>query len=252
MDWSIREVAHLAGATSRTLRHYGAVGLLPPSRVGSNGTRHYDQAAIVRLQRILVLRDLGLGLPAIAKALDETSDTERALASHLVALRREQERLTRQIASVERTLTAVKGGEHIMAADMLDGFDHTAYREEVENRWGAGAYRASDAWWRGLGPVGQQAHREATAALQRDWIAAVSSGVASDSVAAQSLADQHVAWLRAIPGTPAFRPDGDLHGYLLGLGDMYVVDERFAVNYGGAIGAAFVRDALRAWVAQRG
>jgi hypothetical protein len=30
---------------------------------------------------------------------------------------------------------------------------------------------------------------------------------------------------------------------------MYVADERFAAGYGGAQGAAFVRDALRAWAA---
>src|SRR6478735_804597 len=70
VDWSIQEVARLAGTTSRTLRHYDAVGLLPPSRVAANGYRHYDADALVRLQRILLLRDLGLGLPAIREALD--------------------------------------------------------------------------------------------------------------------------------------------------------------------------------------
>ena len=52
-DWSIQEVARLAGTTSRTLRHYDAVGLLPPSRVAANGYRHYDADALVRLQRCL-------------------------------------------------------------------------------------------------------------------------------------------------------------------------------------------------------
>ena len=32
--------------------------------------------------------------------------------------------------------------------------------------------------------------------------------------------------------------------YFTGLGEMYVADERFAANYGGADGAAFVRDAM--------
>ena len=42
VDWSIQEVARMAGTTSRTLRHYDSIGLLPPSRVGSNGYRRYD------------------------------------------------------------------------------------------------------------------------------------------------------------------------------------------------------------------
>lgn len=32
---------------------------------------------------------------------------------------------------------------------------------------------------------------------------------------------------------------------MTGLGEMYVADPRFAANYGGADGAAFVRDALK-------
>ena len=55
MDWSISDVARHAGTTSRTLRHYGDVGLLQPSRVGVNGYRYYDEGALVRLQRILLL-----------------------------------------------------------------------------------------------------------------------------------------------------------------------------------------------------
>ena len=67
-EWSIQDLARAAGTTSRTLRHYGEVGLLRPSRIGGNGYRYYDQDSLVRLQRILLLRDLGLGLPAVLPA----------------------------------------------------------------------------------------------------------------------------------------------------------------------------------------
>jgi DNA-binding transcriptional MerR regulator len=63
MDWSIQEVARLAGTTSRTLRHYGDTGILEPSRIGSNGYRYYDEQALARFQCILMLRNLGLGFP---------------------------------------------------------------------------------------------------------------------------------------------------------------------------------------------
>ncbi len=42
VEYPIAEVARLAGTTSRTLRHYGEVGLLEPSRIGANGYRLYD------------------------------------------------------------------------------------------------------------------------------------------------------------------------------------------------------------------
>ena len=42
-----------------------------------------------------------------------------------------------------------------MAEKMFDGFDHTQYREEVQQRWGKDAYAAGDAWWRGMGNGGE-------------------------------------------------------------------------------------------------
>jgi hypothetical protein len=63
-------------------------------------------------------------------------------------LRQEQERLGRQIRSVQNTVAAWAGGEELMAVDMFDGFDHTRYSEEVKQRWGKDSYARSDAWWR--------------------------------------------------------------------------------------------------------
>lgn len=244
MDWSIQEIARIAGTTSRTLRHYDDIGLLPPSRIGGNGYRYYDRDALVRLQRILLLRELGLGLPAVARVLADREDAVPALRDHLRWLQLERERLARQIASVESTIHAVEEGEEIMAEEMLDGFDHTKYREEVEERWGEEAYAASDAWWRSKTPEERREHQAAQKQLADDWIAAASRGADPESEEAQALAQRHADWLSAVPGTPGHGSGAPLAAYLKGLGDMYVADPRFAANYGGPSGAAFVRAAL--------
>ncbi|MET3810180.1 TipAS antibiotic-recognition domain-containing protein [Arthrobacter sp. UYEF3] len=252
MDWSVQQLAKIAGTTSRTLRHYDAVGLLKPSRTGENGYRYYDQGALLRLQRILLLRDLGLGLPAVADVLAHQPQAETALAGHLGWLRQEQDRLARQIASVQRTIEAVKEGRDIMADEMFDGFDHTRYRDEVEQRWGQDAYAQGDSWWRGMKAAEKDAWKQRSRQLGGDWAAAAEAGVAPDSPEAQDLARRQVEWLTGIPGTPAAAgAAGNLLGYLVGLGEMYVADPRFAANYGGAVGAAFVRDALLAYAAKR-
>ena len=254
MEWSVQQIARNAGTTSRTLRHYDDIGLLKPSRTGDNGYRFYDPSSLVRLQRILLLRDLGLGLPAIAEVLDHEPDAEKALGRHLDWLRQEQERLARQIVSVRQTMDALKDGGQIMAEHMFDGFDHTRYKDEVEERWGKDAYATSDAWWRGMGPAEKEAWKQRSRQLGRDWIAAAESGVAADSAEAQELARRQVEWLKGIPGTPASASaagrDGDVKGYVTGLGEMYVADPRFAANYGGEAGADFVRDALRIYAAK--
>lgn len=244
-EWSIQQLAKIAGTTSRTLRHYHQTGLLPPSRTGDNGYRYYDEAALVRLQRILLLRELGLGLPQIADVLARSTSEKHALTVHSRWLREEQERLARQIASVESTIRALDEGEGLMAEKMFDGFDHTRYREEVERKWGADAYDAGDRWYRAMDDTERSAWQDRAQRLAADWTDAASRGIAPDGQEAQALAERHVAWLRGIPGTPASQEGGDLAGYVRGLGDMYVADPRFASNYGGEVGAAFVRDALR-------
>jgi len=247
MEASIQEVARLAGTTSRTLRHYDAIGLLEPSRVGGNGYRWYDEASLVRLQRILLLRELGLGLPDIRRVLDDDRDEARALRRHLDWLRAEQDRLARQVASVERTLRAREKGDRLMAEDMFDGFDHTRYKDEVEERWGKDAYAASDAWWRGMDDAAKADWKARSDALLTAWRAAAADGVDPASDRAQELAARQVAWLRAIPGTPG-AGGSPVPAYITGLADMYVADDRFAANYGGEAGATFVRDALHLWV----
>jgi len=249
MDWSIQEVARLAGTTSRTLRHYDDIGMLHPSRIAPNGYRHYDDAALVRLQRILLLRELGLGLAQIGEVLDRETSEVDALGAHLAWLRQEQQRLTRQIASVEHTITTLKAEEPLMAKDMFDGFDHTRYKDEVEERWGAEAYASSDAWWRSQSADEKDAWKARVAQLNADWQDAAARGIPADSAEAQALASRHVDWLRGIPGTPAAN-GGDITGYVTGLGEMYVADPRFAKNYGGQAGAEFVRDALHAYAAR--
>ncbi|MBD3941266.1 MerR family transcriptional regulator [Microbacterium sp. NEAU-LLC] len=246
-EWSIQQIARLAGTTSRTLRHYDDIGLLAPSSIGHNGYRYYDQAALVRLQRILLLRELGLGLPQIGEVLGREASEAHALESHLAWLRQERDRLARQIASVESTITALRGGERLMAEKMFDGFDHTQYKDEVEQRWGKKAYADSDRWWRSMSADDRAAWQKRVADLGSDWIAAAQSGIAPDSDEAQALAKRHVEWLTGVPGTPAATPGGDVKGYVLGLGEMYVADPRFGKNYGGTQGAEFVRDALRVY-----
>jgi DNA-binding transcriptional MerR regulator len=237
-EYSIAEVARLAGTTSRTLRHYDDVGLLPPSRIGGNGYRYYDDHALVRLQRILLLRQLGLGVASIAEVIDR-ADEVGALRAHLEWLRSESARLERQIASVERTITRIERKEPLVAQDVFDGFDHTQYKEEVEQRWGKEAWADGDRWWRGLGPEGQRAFTDEHGGIAARWAELRELGEPVDGPAAQDNARRHRAWIAA--GWQGRQPSAD---ELAGLAEMYVADERFAANYGGTDGATYVRDAL--------
>jgi len=240
--YSIQEVAKAAGTTSRTLRHYQDIGLLEPSSTGHNGYRYYDDEALLRLQRILLLRQLGLGLPEINKVLEGTKDTTAALRGHLELLLQERDRLERQIASVKTTIDKTERGEQLMADEMFDGFDHTHYKEEVEERWGKDAYAKGDQWWRGMSDDERTSWKERSQQLMADWVAAYQAGLAVDSDEAQALARRQFNWLSSANGGQEVS-----FGYFTGLGEMYVADPRFGANYGGGHGASFVRDAMKVY-----
>ncbi len=237
MEWSIQELSKVAGTTSRTLRYYGERGLVTPSRLGANGMRFYDQSALGTLLRIRILRDYGVGLEAIEDVLTRDVDTVAALREHADQMRTHRRELSRRIASLERTIEKMEGGEQLMADEVFEEFDHTQYREEVEQRWGKQAYDDSDRWWRSLSDEEKKGFQQEQVAVATAYGEVAGSGAAPDSDEAQAVTARHVAWLS---GPTTVTPE-----YLIGLGEMYVADPRFAANYPGY--AEFVRDAMRVY-----
>jgi DNA-binding transcriptional MerR regulator len=73
----IGEFSRIGRVSMRLLRYYDELGLLRPAHTdSSNGYRYYTAAQIPQLNRILVLRDLGLTLEQIARALQEKVSAE--------------------------------------------------------------------------------------------------------------------------------------------------------------------------------
>ena len=89
---TVKEVSHLTGVSVRTLHHYDAIGLLKPTQVTQAGYRLYDDAALGRLQTILLFRELEFPLKDI-KAMLSASDFDPMAALddqiRLLQLRRE-------------------------------------------------------------------------------------------------------------------------------------------------------------------
>jgi DNA-binding transcriptional MerR regulator len=76
--YGIGLVARLAQVSVRTLRHYDDLGLLKPSHVDPfTGYRYYSPEQVLRLHRILVLRDLGVPLAQIGQLIDDEVTVEQ-------------------------------------------------------------------------------------------------------------------------------------------------------------------------------
>lgn len=78
--FKIGEFSRLSRVSVRMLRHYDQLGLLTPSKTDVfTGYRYYSADQLLRLNRILALRDLGFSLEQIAEMLNEDVSTEQLL-----------------------------------------------------------------------------------------------------------------------------------------------------------------------------
>lgn len=251
MAWSIVEVARMSGVTSRTLRHYDEIGLLPPAGVAGNGYRYYEQDQLLRLQQILLLRHLDLGLSEIATIVNQQRDQVAALRGHYQRLLRERDRLDLVACTVARTIDELEHQEGAPGMtkinrpeNLFEGFDPTPYDAEARDRW--------PQQWEQSKQFTDTLSSEDTERMQREQTAAMIR-MAEFMTAGTHVGDADVqaevdAAYRAIcqmwtPNAVAFK----------NLGQTYVDDPRFTATYDQiAPGLAeYYRDAMNAYADTR-
>ena len=76
---TVHQVSKLTGVSVRALHHYDQLGLLKPASVTEAGYRLYDDSSLVRLQSILLFRELQFPLKDIGAILDNLIDLARGM-----------------------------------------------------------------------------------------------------------------------------------------------------------------------------
>lgn len=226
----------MSDVTSRTLRHYDAIGLLPPAWVAADGRRYYRRPELLRLQRILLLRELGLGLAAIAEALDREAAPVAVLRAHRDRLAGERDRLARLVRTVDATIESLEGGEEMSAEQMFSGFGHNPYEAEARERWGDDAVDASYQRIRDLAPEQAELARTGFGKVHSGLAELLSAGVPVTDPRVQELVGLHheVVSLFWTPSAEAYR----------NLGRMYLDDERFQATIGGEAVTRYLAEAM--------
>ena len=137
---TVKEVSRITGVSVRTLHHYDAIGLLKPTRVTEAGYRLYDDAALQRLQSILLFRTLRFSLKEIGEILDSPSfDPMAALEQQLVMLELQKQQLEETIAHVRKMKET---GVISMDFSTFNTEKLDRYAEEARAKWGSTeAYR---------------------------------------------------------------------------------------------------------------
>ena len=147
MAFTVGELSRLTGVTVRALHHYDEIGLVRPSQRSAAGYRIYSDGDVLRLQQVLVFRELGVPLDAIGTAIDEASDRAALLRKHRRELAEKRTRIDAMLAAVDAALGALEKGKTMQPVDvkkMFDGFNPEDYEEEARQRWGhTDAYKES-------------------------------------------------------------------------------------------------------------
>ncbi|MBL1104470.1 MerR family transcriptional regulator [Streptomyces sp. 5-8] len=229
MAWSIADVARMSGVTSRTLRHYDEIGLLPPAWIGSNGHRYYEETDLLRLQQILLMRELDLGLREIQAVLDSQVDQLATLREHHRRLLAERDRLETLARTVGRTIAELEEGKD--SSDMtkinrpenlFEGFEPGSHEAEARERWPEQWEQSQRAIAGMTAEDMEQWQREVTAQMIRmaEFMAA---GTPVADPAVQAEVDAHYQGVCAFwtPCAAAYK----------GLGQTYVDDPQFRTNF---------------------
>ena len=114
-SYQVKDVAEIAGISVRTLHHYDEIGLLVPSARSDSGYRLYSDDDLLRLQQIMVDRELGLPLEEIRGLLDDPGFDRRQA---LVAQRAELTKRARQTDAMLRAVDAA-----LARLDAADGVE---------------------------------------------------------------------------------------------------------------------------------
>ena len=97
----INEVEALVGITNKNIRFYEEKGLLSPSRNSENGYRDYGEAEVSVLQRIKLMRKLGVPIDEIRRMQEGTQTVGDGMRRHLVTLERELRNLEESVRLCE-------------------------------------------------------------------------------------------------------------------------------------------------------
>lgn len=237
---TVHEVSRFTGVSVRTLHHYDAIGLLKPTEVTEAGYRLYDDAALGRLQIILMFRELRFPLKEIKKIMDSPGfDREEALAQQIRLLEMQREHIGGLIAFAREIQ---EKGVDRMSFDAFRNEEMEQYAEEVRERWGdTDAYKEFEERRKGRDDEEYEIAGKEMLALFAEI------GALRGRQPSEEEVQEKIRALQDFITENFYHCTDEILG---GLGEIYVSDERMKGNIdraGGDGTAEFAREAIRVY-----
>lgn len=220
---TVKQVAHMAGVSVRTLHHYDEIGLLKPAHIGANGYRYYGRGELERLQQILIHRELGIPLAEIGAILDDSGfDRLAALESQRGRVAEQAERFAHMLRTIDRTIADIKGDRAMKDADLYSGVvdpqKQVEYEAWLEEEYGPDMKDRIEESKERMAAQPEGAMAQAMAELkpiEQGLAAQMQAGTGPDDPALDPLIKRHRDWVGRMWNRPC-PPEA-----YAGLADMY-------------------------------
>jgi DNA-binding transcriptional MerR regulator len=236
--YTVKQLARVSGVSVRTLHYYDEIGLLKPAEVGANSYRYYGRNELLRLQQILLHRELGLPLESIASLLD-TSDRNR-----VERLREYRQQLVQRvahhhelIATLDRTIATLEGEKKMNASNLYKGF--SAEKQAEYEDWLVNRYAGDDRSRENMRENIERSRRHVSGFSKEDIAARMQrlatieaaltehcrKGTPATDAALAPLLEGHREWVAGMWGRPCSP------GAYAGLADLYESHPDFRARY---------------------
>ncbi len=240
MKMHIKEFADLFGVSVRTLHYYDQTDLLKPAFTDPcNSYRYYDEACAQRMFEIMFLRELDFPLKDIRDILSSPDYNKKE------AFRKQKELLIckkKHLENLIDSLEKAEKGEMDMTSFKNSDYENKRkeYEKEVREKWGnTEAYEQSQKKTAEYTADKWQSATDGLDSIMGEFAEAMKSNISSESDEALALAGK----LQKFITDNFYDCTKDI---LRGLGEMYVLDERFKNNIDkhGDGTAEFIRGAI--------
>lgn len=231
MEYTVKELAKLAGISTRTLRYYDEIDILKPARFNSSGYRIYGQKEVDKLQQIMFYRELGVSLSQIKEIITHPNfDVIQALKRHREELLEKRQQIDLLISNVEKTIAEKEGKIVMTDKEKFEGFkkklveeNEKKYGKEVREKYGEDALEKANQKVLSMSQEQYEELERLTKEVLNTLDAAFKTGDPAGELA-QKAADLHRQWL-------SFYWDDYSKEAHAGLAQMYVDDPRFRAYY---------------------
>ncbi len=230
--YTVKQVAKLSGVSVRALHHYDEIGLLKPAHVGANRYRYYGEEELLRLQQILIHRELDIPLAEIAAILD-APDFDRLATLQVQRDRLEQEarRYAELVETIDRTIARLKGDRAMQDAELYKGISsekQAEYEAWLIERYGGDMperIETSRKTWSELTKAEQQAMQDELRELELGIAEGLRRNVPRESRSLDPLLERHRSWVSMMWDRPC-PPQA-----YAGLADLYLSHPDFIARY---------------------